>query len=101
MALALKLNPTCNKLAYPPSGTQADQLSESFADWFSAEVMACTKETDLAQMRANLCEKKELSEESSYPSNKARLEKIYFLQPQLKAKLKVSDSISGKYCAFK
>ncbi|MBC7428247.1 MAG: hypothetical protein H7336_06520 [Bacteriovorax sp.] len=37
---ALKANSTCNKLVYPGKGIQADQLPESFADWFSAEVIS-------------------------------------------------------------
>jgi hypothetical protein len=101
LAMALKLNPTCNKSAYPTPGTQADQLQESFADWFSAEVVARIKDIDLTQLRADLCEKKELSEGSSYPSNEKRLERIYYLQPQLKEKIKTPDFLTGKYCGLK
>lgn len=101
LALALKLNPTCNKLAYPPPGIQADQLPESFADWFSAEVVGRIKKADLTYLRADLCETKELSDGSSYPSNQARLERIYFMQPQLKTKINAPNSLNGKYCIFK
>jgi hypothetical protein len=87
---SMKDNPTCNKLAYPPAGTQADQLPESFADWFSAEVMGHTNLPDVESLRVDLCEKRDLVAGSSYPTNELRLKHIYFAQPQLKAKLGLS-----------
>jgi len=101
LATALKQNPTCTKLTYPPLGTQADQLPESFADWFSAEAVSRIKDIDLNQVRADLCEKRVLQHGSSYPSNLDRIEKIYFMQPVIKDKIKRPDSTSVKYCSFK
>ena len=77
LVMALKLNPTCNKITYPPQNLQADQLPESFADWFSAEVVARVKDIKLDLVRTDLCDKKSTRAESSYPSNADRLEKIY------------------------
>lgn len=87
----MKSNPTCNKLVYPPPGVQADQLNESFADWFSTEVMAQMKNIKVSKMRLDLCEEKTLIEGSSYPSNKDRLSLIYQAHPAFKAKQTLSD----------
>ena len=87
LALALKQNPTCNKLAYPPPGIQADQLPESFADWFSAEVMARMPSIEVKNLRQDLCDTRKLREGSSYPSNVDRLGRIYLAHPKLKSKL--------------
>ncbi len=84
LADSLKANPTCNKLGYPPMGLQADQLPESFADWFSAEVMASFKNIKPSAVRIDLCEKKELNAGSSYVSNNLRLDAIYFTHPKFK-----------------
>lgn len=101
LATSLKINPTCNKLGYPPAGLQADQLPESFADWFSAEAIASTKEMKLSDLRIDLCEKKELMEGSSYPANEIRLKGIYFAQPQIKAGNADFKSNSYRYCGWK
>lgn len=77
LALALKANLTCNKTSYPPQNLQADQLPESFADWFAAEVISRIKDINLSKVRIDLCDKKISRPESSYPSNADRLEKIY------------------------
>lgn len=101
LADSLKKNSTCNKLAYPPSGLQADQLPESFADWFSAEVMARMKPKDLKNFRADLCEERELSVGSSYPSNADRLEKIYYANEILFSNAPGFVKPKGiKYCTF-
>lgn len=84
LATSLKANPTCNKLDYPPTGRQADQLPESFADWFATEVLAKMQGLQLSTLRIDLCEKKELQSGSSYPSNEFRLNAIYFAHPVLK-----------------
>lgn len=97
LALSLKANPTCNKLGYPPSGLQSDQLPESFADWFSAETMASIDGLKTSQLRADLCDGKELSEGSSYPPNSLRLSAIYFTHPKLKDKSKESAYL---YCGW-
>ena len=91
---ALRMNPTCNKRIYPPIGVQADQLSESFADWFSAEVLAELKIKNKLKIRMDLCRKKSLVRGSSYVKNEDRLKKIYFSHPRLSAKP------SHHYCAF-
>jgi hypothetical protein len=102
LVTALKQNPTCNKMDFPPIGTQADQLPESFADWFSAEVVARIEKLDINHLRMDLCEQKVLNEGSSYPSNQARLNFIYFVQPKLKAALKMSkpNHSEATYCKF-
>ena len=95
LATALKLNPTCNKLQYPAMGVQADQIQESFADWFATEVIA---ETGLVTkgLRSDLCREKALSKGSSYPSNKDRLERIYLAHPKIKKTLNYDGKV--KYC---
>ncbi len=110
MAQALKLQPTCNKLNYPPIGTQADQLPESFADWFSAETVATMQDLNFKNLRADLCETKKLIAGSSYPGNEQRLNRIYFVQPVLHEQLKMSvpatekntdkNTAKIKYCSF-
>lgn len=97
-AASLKQNPTCNKLAYPPAGIQADQLPESFADWFSAEVIATQNQLDISNIRADLCEARTLNPGSSYPSHIDRLRKIYFAHPLLAQKKKLKSS--PPYCPF-
>jgi hypothetical protein len=97
LSASLKANTTCNKLSYPPVGLQADQLPETFADWFSAEVLSTMKGLHFSDIRKDLCEKKELSDGSSYVSNEARLAGIYFVQPQLKGK----RESPYRYCSFK
>lgn len=98
---ALKANPTCNKLVYPPIGVQADQLPESFADWFSAEVLSRLPKLGEASIRLDLCEEKELVKGSSYPSHQKRRERIYLVQPAIKAAFKDSASMGGKYCSLR
>lgn len=97
LALSLKTNLTCNKLGYPPSGLQADQLPESFADWFSAETMSTIDGLKSSQLRTDLCDSKELSQGSSYPSNHLRLNAIYFAHPKLKNTSKKSAYL---YCGW-
>ncbi|MBY0316607.1 MAG: hypothetical protein K2Q26_13875 [Bdellovibrionales bacterium] len=91
----LKQNPTCNKVGYPPVGIQADQLPESFADWFSAEVMSRMKNIDAHKLRQDLCEDKTLAAGTSYPTNSERLRKIYLAHPKLK---KPTDGGASPYC---
>jgi hypothetical protein len=96
----LKENPTCNKTYYPPQGVQADQILESFADWFSAEVVSSLVGVNYNKVRLDLCEKNELSVGSSYPTNRNRLEKIYLVHPKfnvLKDSYKKENLI---YCKF-
>lgn len=99
---ALKSNPTCNKMAYPPTGVQADQLPETFADWFSAEVVSHMKDLNVTNLRTDLCEEKNLIAGSSYVSNQMRQEKIYFVHPKINKLLKMGDSHFSPvhYCAF-
>lgn len=99
LVAALKANPTCNKLAYPSQGIQADQLPETFADWFSAEVISHYKDLDISKLRLDLCDESSLVAGSSYPTNRLRQEKIYYSQPKLKNLLK--DSSESNYCALK
>lgn len=95
LAMALKMNPTCNNTSYPPIGTQADQLPEVFADWFSAEVVANTDFID-TNLRQDLCAVKKLIKGSSYIKNKDRLEKLYLSHPKIAKKLKIKPV--SKYC---
>jgi len=81
---SLKSNPTCNKLGYPPNGMQADQLPESFADWFSTETMANIEGLNSSVLRTDLCKEKNLNAGSSYPDNRQRLKAIYFAHPKFK-----------------
>lgn len=98
LAAGLKQNATCNKLQYPPPGVQADQLAESFADWFSAEAMAhylqdkASSEFAVTKMRQDLCEDKKLIDGSSYPTNEKRLEKIYLAHPVIQDALRKTNS---------
>ncbi|MBY0470217.1 hypothetical protein K2X30_03550 [bacterium] len=96
----LKSNPTCNVKDYPPPGVQADQLPESFADWFAAEVMSLERKL-APSMRADLCVDKTLTDGSSYPANRDRLEKIYLAQPTIRKELHMSSSTTPKYCSVK
>jgi hypothetical protein len=97
---ALKANPTCNKLAYPSQGIQADQLPETFADWFSAEVISRVKDLDVSRLRLDLCEEKTLVDGSSYPANHVRQENIYYAQPVIKNLLKDKSQSKGDYCSM-
>jgi hypothetical protein len=95
LAEALKLNPTCNKREYPPLGTQADQLPETFADWYSAEAMAQMHLPVTANIRTDLCADKTLNDGSSYLGNRDRLEKIYFANPKLNPYLNLNSSVKN------
>jgi hypothetical protein len=97
VAVALKMNPTCNKLIYPPPGVQADQLAESFADWFSAEVMSFAV-VELAGLRDDLCEAHQLVSGSSYPSNADRLNRIYLANSAVRDKLGFKKDAAAIYC---
>ena len=77
-----------------------NQLPESFADWFSAEVMSTMKDIDPLAMRTDLCEKKELNLGSSYPSNELRINAIYFAHPQFKKVRKDLKSKAYRYCSL-
>lgn len=99
LAMSLKLNPTCNKMIYPPAGVQADQLPEAFADWFAAEVIAQSKDIDLKKIRLDLCDPGETLQTSSYPDNTSRLKKIYFAQKTILEKTKATGEF--KYCEFR
>lgn len=91
-----KLHPTCNNSAYPPIGIQADQLPESFADWFSSQVIS-KNNLDLS-LRKDLCEEKSLNPGSSYLSNHDRLYKIYLSNLVIQKKLKIE--INEEFCHF-
>lgn len=84
LVLALRANPTCNKSSYPPIGTQADQLPEAFADWFSAEVVGRMALERRERVRSDLCAPRALQEGSSYPSNPDRLLRIYWANPDVR-----------------
>ena len=94
---ALKANPTCNKLVYPVAGIQADQLSETFADWFSAEVISSYKNLNVIKLRIDLCDDKDLVEGSSYPANHLRQQKIYHAHPVIRKLLKLNEE-NDDYC---
>ncbi len=99
LMLGLKENPTCNKLAYPTDGIQADQLSETFADWFSAEVISSFKNLDVKKLRLDLCEDQSLVEGSSYPANQLRLSKIYYAHPVINKLLNIIED-NTSYCSM-
>ncbi|WP_127716693.1 hypothetical protein [Halobacteriovorax sp. HLS] len=96
---SLKDNPTCNNSLYPQAGMQRDQISEAFADWFSAEVITTQKKNYLkGSFRSELCVKSPLQAGSSYISNENRLNGIYLSNPIL---LKLYKQKSPKkYCSF-
>ncbi len=96
-AAGLKKNNTCNSSKYPPEGTQADQLPESFADWYSAEVLASVI-TEIKIVRSDLQQDKELRQGSSYPKNHDRLDRIYMAQPKIKKALKLVNEVV--YCSL-
>ena len=93
-----KVHNTCNKSFYPPRGIQADQYPETFADWFSAELVALSKYKS-EPFRVDLCAKHKLLKGSSYLSNEDRLHKIYFSHPVLKKEYPSSKSIA--YCSIR
>jgi hypothetical protein len=95
MAESLKQNPYCNRSFYPPEGIQKEQLPEVFADWFSAEVIAAHT-IEPQKIRQDLCSQHELMAGSSYLSNQARLERIFYVQPQIKKTLNLDSNY--KYC---
>ena len=99
LMLALKANPTCNKRIYPTGGIQADQLSETFADWFSAEVISSYKNLNVSKLRLDLCEDSKLVEGSSYPANQLRLSKIYYAHPVIKKLIKTTGD-NNNYCSL-
>lgn len=96
LAKSLKVNPTCNKSNYPPTGIQKDQTSETFADWFSAELVSLSKKHLNTNLRKDLCKKRDLIPGSSYVSNQKRLEAIYFVNPIIRKVLKIHSRY--KYC---
>jgi hypothetical protein len=96
----MRLNPTCTKQDYPPEGVQADQIPETFADWFSAEVVADSRYA-IRGLRSDLCVEKELRKGSSYLTNANRLERIYLANPRLRKNLKLSAATNVKYCELK
>lgn len=104
IAEGLKLNPTCNRLVYPPTGTQADQLPESFADWFATETLAFIKDIHGSKLneilRIDLCENKELTDGSSYPSNQVRRSGIYLAHPTLTKHNKDLEKETFLYCKW-
>lgn len=83
-------NPTCNNSKYPPTPLQADQLPESFADWFSA-VAVDVKIID-HNFRSDLCTDKNQKLGSSYLNNRDRLFKIYLANKKIQEKLKHSSN---------
>lgn len=97
-ASGLRQNPTCNRIIYPPPGIQADQLPEAFADWFSAEVLAQIPNLDVTKIRQDLCVSKQLVDGSSYPTNEARLNRIYFAHSKFKIKSGAQENSSAVYC---
>jgi hypothetical protein len=92
LAQGLKLNSTCNKAEYPPIGLQADQLPESFADWFSAELIANISPFNRVNLRSDLCENIKLNPGSAYIPNRDRLEKIYFAHPKFREFIQTKSS---------
>lgn len=99
LMMALKQNPTCNKSSYPPIGTQADQLPESFADWFSAEVLSEIPDIVKSDLRTDLCESNSLIPGSSYPSNQDRLQRIYRVHPAFVETATKNEKLF-RYCAY-
>lgn len=91
-----KNNPTCNNTKYPPFGVQADQLPETFADWFSSETM---KESDVkSNLRSDLCKDVSLNPGSSYLKNTDRAFKIYFANKRISNALKHNSNYPA--CSF-
>ena len=99
-AIGLKQHPTCNRSIFPPPGFQADQLPESFADWFSAEVVAEMENLDFSKLRTDLCSSKKLSDASSYPDNPSRLSKIYYAHPKIRQKSSLKGLSRAIHCAL-
>ena len=95
---SLMANPTCNKKEYSPIGVQADQLPESFADWFSAEVISASPYAKKG-FRIDLCEESQLNFGSSYPKNQDRLSKIYLAHPLIRKNVGLEGD-SSFYCSL-
>lgn len=91
-----KNNPTCNNTKYPPIGVQADQLPETFADWFSSETM--TEQDIKTNLRSDLCTDNNLNSGSSYLKNTDRVFKIYFAN--LKISKKLNHQSNYPACSF-
>ncbi len=96
---ALLSNPTCNKLQYPPIGIQSDQIGESFADWFSAEIIHM-RDSVKKGLRADLCNVKILNQGSSYPNNLDRLQKIYLAHPSIRKGLELKTASQFIHCSL-
>lgn len=81
---------------------QADQLPETFADWFSAETIANISPYNTANLRSDLCESVTLNPGSSYLGQRDRLEKIYLAHPKFSGLISTKQSIPSKvkYCIF-
>lgn len=93
----LKKHSTCNNSIYPPEGIQADQLPETFADWFAAEAIP---EVEISSnFRRDLCDESNNKVGSSYLSYRERLGSVFFAQPKISSKLHV-QSKKAKYCTF-
>jgi hypothetical protein len=80
-----KANPTCNNSIYPPIGIQADQLPETFADWFAAEAIEVSAIN--SKFRNELCTDTELNPGSSYLKNRDRYFKIYLANKKIQKSL--------------
>lgn len=86
----IKSSPTCLITSSQfRNNDQADQLPETFADWFSAYSMPENLINE--DFRNDLCEQSDLSAGSSYLSNSDRLNKIYLNSPQAKKILKTKS----------
>ena len=96
-AQSLKSNVYCNNSIYPPVGLQKEQILETFADWFSAEVVSENSKYIDKTLRLDLCKNEELTPGSSYISNNDRLQKIYFANPKIAKKL---NTKKHHYCSI-
>ncbi|MGE4233956.1 MAG: hypothetical protein AB7F43_11560 [Bacteriovoracia bacterium] len=100
LALALRANPTCNKMEYPSEGIQADQILESFADWFSAEAISHHAHIS-KNLRSDLNSTVKQNAGSAYPSNEVRLSRIYFVNPRIRKILKLPKNEQFQYCELR
>lgn len=98
LSSSLLKDKTCNKVNYPPSGYQKDQILEVFSDWFSAELVAMNKKYIKKNLRTDLCKQKKLMPGSSYLSNHDRLFKIYLTQPVIRKAVVGVSQKAAHYC---
>lgn len=93
----VKDNPYCNLPFYPYEKMQKSQVNFSFADWFSAEVMATYTKLSI-YMNDYMCKTETSSPLDASPPGMERLTKIYYANPDIRKKLNIVVTNNPEYC---